>query len=142
MAEPLFFERRARRPFGLVMVLCALGFLAVLIFAIDAHPLVVTLFALFSAPAVWDVIRDSVATLQLDDTSIAWKSGARSRNIALKDIEIAVLSTSLDLSGRATLHLVSGEKIRVPFECLPGARVLERALEARGVPHRRSFFSF
>lgn len=124
------------------MIGVALVGLGALIYGIDAHPLVVTIFALLIAPAVWDVIKGSVATLRVDDTGIEWQSGARARRVAFDEIDTAILSTSLDFSQRATLQLKNGQKQRVPFECLPGGRVLDEAFEARGIPHRRSLFSF
>ena len=142
MTEPLFFERRARRPFGIAMVAVALVCLAVLIFGIDAHPLLVTLFAIIVAPALWDVLRDNRATLALNDTHLSWTAGAQKIEIPFTEIDEVVLATTMDFSQRATIQLRDGRKIRIPPQCLPGGRVLDTALEARAVIHRRSLFSF
>ena len=141
MAEPFRFERRARRPFGIAMVAVAVLFLGVLVFALDASPLVVALFALITAPAVWEVLRDSRAWLKVDDTALTWQAGARRGNVALAQIDEVVLSTTFDLAPRARVRLKSGERFRLPMECLPPGRALDAALEARGVSHRRAFFA-
>ncbi|MBT8457639.1 MAG: hypothetical protein KJO15_16210 [Alphaproteobacteria bacterium] len=140
--EPLSFERRARRPAGLAMVGVALAALLGLIFALDAHPVIVALFALLVAPALWDVIRDSHASIHLDETTFRWQSGARKGAVPFEEIDEAVLSTTLDFSQRASLRLKDGRRQRIPPECLPGGRVLDVALTERGVANRRSLFSF
>ena len=140
--EPFRFERRARRPFGLYMVGTALLGLGVLIFGIGAHPVVVTIFALVIAPAVWDVLRDAVAWIEIDDRALRWQSGARGAELPLSEIEEVILSTTLDISQRAKVSTVEGTRMRIPPECLPGGRALDAALAARGVTHRRSLFGF
>jgi len=52
------------------------------------------------------------------------------------------LATTLDFSQRATLLLDSGERLRIPPECLPPGRLIDAALAARGLPHQRSLFGF
>ena len=116
--------------------------LAGLIFGIDAHPVVIALFALLLAPAIWDVIRDGRATLAIDTDSVTWKSGARSGMVTIHEIDEAKLATTLDFSQRATLLLKNGQKLRIPSECLPGGRVLDAEMEKRGIRNRRSLFSF
>ncbi len=142
MTEPLRFERRARRPFGIAMVAVALICLGLLIFAIDAHPVLVAIFAIIIGPALWDVIRDSRSTLSLDDTHLRWITGARDVSVPLTEIDEVVLATTMDFSQRATIRLRDGRKIRIPPQCLPGGRMLDTALEERAVIHRRSLVSF
>ncbi|MEL6645794.1 MAG: hypothetical protein AAFQ79_17820 [Pseudomonadota bacterium] len=142
MATELAFTRNARRPAALAMVGVALVILLVLIFAVNAHPLIVTIFALLIAPAVWDVWRNADATLTVDDTGIRWSSGPRQAGAEWEAIDEVILATTLDFSQRASLRLTDGGRMRVPPECLPGGRVLDGVLEARGIRHRRSLFSF
>lgn len=142
MAEVYVFERPARRPFSYAMVGVAVVGLLALIFGINAHPLVITLFALIIAPAIWDVIKGNTATLEITETSIAWKSGAREATVPFENIDEAVLSTTLDFSQRATLHFKGGGKVRIPVECLPPGRVLDQEFTSRNIPNKRSLFSF
>lgn len=142
MATDLDFTRNARRPAALAMVGVALILLLAVIFLVNAHPLVVTLLALLIAPAVWDVWRNSDATLTVDETGIRWTSGTRAAGAEWEAIDQVILATTLDFSQRASLRLTDGGRMRIPPECLPGGRVLDGVLEARGINHRRSLFSF
>ena len=142
MAETYRFERPARRPFSYAIVSIAILALAVLIFVIDAHPFIVALFALIIAPAIWDVIKGNTATLEITDASISWESGARHATVPIEEIDEASLSTTLDFSQRATLIFKQGGKVRIPVECLPPGRVLDRELTERGIANQRSLFSF
>ncbi|MEO0655493.1 MAG: hypothetical protein AAFY77_11570 [Pseudomonadota bacterium] len=140
--DRLEFARPSRRPVALAMVGGALAILLVLIFAVNAHPLIVTVFALLIAPAIWDVWRGAEATLRVDDDGIHWTTGARRAEAPWEAIDEVVLATTLDFSQRASLRLSDGGRMRIPPECLPGGRVLDQVLEARGIRHRRSLFSF
>ncbi|MEL6516805.1 MAG: hypothetical protein AAFQ39_03750 [Pseudomonadota bacterium] len=142
MATDLEFARNARRPAALAMVGVALLILLILIFAVNAHPLIVTIFALLIAPAAWDVWRNAAATLTVDDTGIRWASGARAAGAEWDAIDQVTLAATLDFSQRASLRLTDGGRMRIPPECLPGGRILDGVLEARGINHRRSLFSF
>lgn len=124
------------------MVGAGLAFLALLIFGVGAHPVIVAIVALLIAPALWDVLRDARASLSVDGAEIAWQTGARTAAVPFTAIDEVVLATTLDFSQRASLRLTDGGRIRIPPECLPGGRVLDNTLEARGIRHRRSLFSF
>ncbi len=142
MAEPFRFQRRARRPAGLAVVAIALVTLAALIFLVDANPVIVVVVALITAPAAWEVLRDSHSLLHIDDEEISWTSGRRSRRVPLGEIDEVILSTSLDFSQRANLRLSGGPRLRIPPDCLPPGRVLDTEFTARNVAHRRSLFGF
>ncbi len=140
MAEPYRFEKRARRPMGLAMVGVAILFLLVLVFGIRAHPAIVAIFVLLTAPAVWDVWRDAKSWLEVSETHIAWGVGARTGSVPLDAIEEVRTRTSLDFAQRATIVETRGVKHRIPMPCLPGNRHLDTALEARGVLVKRTLF--
>ena len=136
------FARPARRPAAFAMVGAGIGLVALFIFVIDAHPLIVAVAALAVAPAAYDLARGTTATLTLTDRDIAWASGTRAVTVPLAEIDQAVLATTLDFSQRATLLLRDGRRVRIPPECLPGGRILDSELDARGIGNRRSLFSF
>ncbi len=140
MAETLNFQRPARRPMGLAMLAVAVVVLLGLIFVVEAHWVIVALFAAIAAPAFWEAIRNQRASLTLDDTVLSWTSGARSGAVELSDIDEVVLTTTLDFSQRARVQLVRGGRVRIPPECLPGGRDLDVALTERGIRNRRSMF--
>lgn len=140
MADPFIFTRRARRPSAFIMTGIALIFLCVLIFGVQAHPVVVAAFAALISPALWDVFRNTETRLELDETEIRWQSGRRKGTIPLGEIDRVKLRTTLDFSQRATVQTKSGRKLRLPPECLPPGRTLDSLFEARGIPASRSLF--
>jgi hypothetical protein len=142
MADPFTFERSAREPRALALIAIACLVLLALIVVVDAALWIVAILALLTLPAVIDAVRDTRARLVLDDSALDWRSGRREQSLPLARIEEVRLATRLDFSQRATVHLVTGEKLRIPPECLPPGRTLDGALAARGVPHHRSLFSF
>ena len=119
-----------------------LGLLALFIFVIDAHVLIVVITALAVAPALYDLIRGATATLWLTEAEIGWTTGPRRVALPLERVDEVKLATTLDFSQRATLLLKDGQRLRIPPECLPGGRVLDTEFERRGIAHRRSLFSF
>lgn len=140
--DPFRFERPARRPTGIALVAAGVMVLLFLVFAVGAHPLIVAALALVIAPAVWDIARDSRATFEIADGAIAWQSGRRGGRADLARLDEAKLATTLDFSQRLTLLMKDGTRVRVPPECLPGGRVLDAEFTRRGIPNRRSLFSF
>ena len=125
---------------GFVMVGVAVLFLIILIFGIEAHPAVIGLFAVFTAPAIWDLWRDARSSLEISDARMSWTAGSRSGSVDLREIAEVRLRTALDFSQRATVLETSGARHRIPMPCLPPHRQLDTALETRGVPVKRSLF--
>jgi hypothetical protein len=121
-----------------------LSILAILamVLVIDAAWWIPAGIGLLTLPAAIEAIRDSRARLDLDDRVLSWSSGRRAQAVPLPRIAELSLSTALDFSQRATVHLDTGERLRIPPECLPPGRALDAALAARGLPHRRSLFGF
>lgn len=142
MAEPFRFERSARAPRALALVALALAVLAALVFLVEAAWWIAAILALLTLPALVEALRDTRATLALDDSALSWSSGRRGRTVPLGRIAEARLATTLDFSQRASLLLDTGEKLRIPPECLPPGRALDAALTARGIPNRRNLFAF
>ncbi len=141
MPEPFVFRKSARRPAGLVTALIALILLVILTFTVRAHPLIVAAFALLIAPAIWEIARNSQTEVIVDETTLSWKSGNRTGQIRLSEIDVVRIRTALDFSQRASLTLRDGQKLRLPAECLPGGRAFDLALEQRGVTVRRVLFT-
>jgi hypothetical protein len=141
MAEPLRFERSARGPRALALIGTSAAILLALILLGGAWWITAAL-ALLTLPAVIEAIRDARATLTLDDHALSWSSGRRAQSVPLPRIAEVRLATTLDFSQRATVHADTGEKLRIPPECLPPGRALDEALAVRAIPHRRSLFGF
>ena len=121
------------------MVAFAIVGLLVLMFALQAHPFVVALFAVLITPAIWSIIANTEANLHIDETSISWQVGARGDSVDLDDIDYVRARTALDLSQRVAVFRNSGPKLHIPGPCLPLGRQLDEALETRGVTVKRLF---
>jgi hypothetical protein len=142
MAEPFRFERRAREPRALALLAFAGIILAFLVLVVGAAWWITAGLALLALPAILDALRDTRALLSIDDGTLSWSSGRRGRAVPLARIAEVRLATTLDFSQRATLHLDTGERFRIPPECLPPGRALDAALAAHGLRHHRSLFGF
>jgi hypothetical protein len=141
MAEPFRFARSARGARALGLIGVALAALLGLIL-LGAAWWIAGALALLTLPAVVEAIRDRRATLTLDDAALSWSSGRRARRVPLARIAEVRLATTLDFSQRATVRADTGERLRIPPECLPPGRELDAALAARGIPNSRSLFGF
>jgi hypothetical protein len=141
MADPLRFERSARGPRALALIATSAATMLALIL-LGAAWWITAALALLTLPAVVEAIRDARATLTLDDHALSWSSGRRAQSVPLPRIAEVRLATTLDFSQRATVHSDTGERLRIPPECLPPGRALDDALKARAIPHRRSLFGF
>ncbi len=107
---------------------------------LDAAPWIMAFLALFTLPALWDLITDPPSGLTLDATTLTWFTGKRRAIVQLDEIDQIRLDTRLDFSVRATLVLNTGRKIRLPFEATPPDQLFEDALTARGLKTRRTHF--
>lgn len=142
MAEPFAFERRARDPRALALVGVSVVVVLALVLLIDAAWWISAGIGVLTLPAAVEALRDSRARLRLDDRALSWTSGRRTQDVPLARIAEVRLATTLDFSQRATVHLDTGERVRIPPECLPPGRALDDALAAMGLPYRRSVFGF
>ena len=121
------------------MVGGALVVLLVLLFGIQAHPFIVAVFGVLISPAIWSIIANTEASLTVDDTKMSWQVGARGDSVEFSDIDYVRSRTALDLSQRVAVFRNSGPKLHIPGPCLPTGRMLDDALEARGVTVKRLF---
>jgi hypothetical protein len=142
MAEPFRFERSAREPRALALLAAAGLVLAFLVLVVGAAWWITGGLALLATPAAIDALRDARATLSLDDGTLTWSSGRRGQAIPIGRIAEVRLATTLDFSQRASLCLDTGERLRIPPECLPPGRALDAALADRRIPNHRSLFGF
>lgn len=142
MAEPFAFERRARDSRALALVGLSAVVILALVFVFDAAWWIPAAIGLLTLPAAVEALRDSRARLRLDQRALSWTSGRRTQDVPLGRIVEVRLATTLDFSQRATVQIDTGERLRIPPECLPPGRALDAALAANGLPHRRSVFGF
>lgn len=140
-AEPFHFARSARSPRAIAVLLLWWGVIALLYFALDASAVICMVLALFSAPALFDLGANAQAGLKIDDTEIAWRTGRRGGNLPRAQLKSVRLDTRLDLSLRMTLITHPGDKVRLPYECVPKADIIARALDAQDIPFERHHFT-
>lgn len=139
--DPVFTYRRAGRSRrGMVVLAAVWAVLLYLLIGLQAAPAVVAVLALFTLPALWDLIRNPLAGVDLDATRLRWFTGPRDAIIALSEVDHIRLDTRLDFSVRASVVLPSGRKIRIPFEATPPHETLETALATQGVTVKRFHF--
>jgi hypothetical protein len=112
-----------------------------LVLVLDAALWIVAGLALFTLPALWDLVTDRAAGLVLTGDSLHWFSGRRSDTIPLARVKAVRLDRRLDLSYRTSIVLSDDRRIRFPQECLPDIPVLEAALVKAGVRVERHPFS-
>ncbi|KNG95093.1 hypothetical protein [Pseudaestuariivita atlantica] len=140
-APPFHFERPARTRRNVVVVITVLFGLGAARVLLDAAWGILAVGALVTLPAVWDMARNHVATLSLDDRALGWSTAGQTGTVPLPDISRVVLDTRLDLSTRMTLELRDGSKLRLPSECVPDKDVIDATCRARGLDVRRNAFA-
>jgi hypothetical protein len=117
------------------------GVLALLVMVLDAAVWIVAGLALFTLPALWDLVTDRAAGLRLTGDGLHWFSGRRSDTIPRARIKAVRLDRRLDLSYRVSITLHDDRRIRLPQESLPPIPVLEAALIQAGIRVERHPFS-
>ncbi|MFK7868959.1 MAG: hypothetical protein AB8B58_06945 [Roseobacter sp.] len=135
------WSRRGRTPTALVVVGVIWLVLAIAYFALQAAGWIVGFIALFTLPALYDLVTNPDAGFRLNAREMSWYSGNRSATLRLSEIDHMRLDTRLDFSVRATAVLSTGRKIRLPFESTPPHAALESACHAQGLATRRHHFS-
>jgi len=141
MAPEILQLRRQGRSARTALVLLAIyAALAAALVWLDAAPWLVTALALPTLPALWELWRNPVSTLELDSRRLSWNSGRQAVSLDLDDIAQVRFDTRWDLSVRVGVRLRNDRLIRVPPQCLPPHRRFEAALQARGVAVERHHF--
>ena len=135
------FQSSGRSRAALVTLLVLGLLLAAAWHWLEASPWVLGIVGVFALPAVMDVLVNRSAGLSLDGAALTWHSGRRTAEIPLNKIRGARFDTRLDFSVRVTLLLVSGQRLRIPFEATPPHEDFEAELTRRDIPVERHHFS-
>lgn len=139
LPDTYLHRRTSRNSSSYVTLAIAIGFLIILIFWLNAHPIVTAGFAVLISPAIWSILANTEAHLEVNDHAILWQVGQRGDSVDFDDIDYVKARTSLDLSQRVSVIRKSGGKLHIPGPCLPTGRQLDQALESRGVRVKRLF---
>lgn len=137
----LTYERIGRSRRNIIVFAVVWAVLLSLLFVVDAAPWIIAFLGMFTLPLLWEILRNPVSRLTLDDGALAWHSIVSADSVPLMLIDKVRFDRRLDLSMRVTLLLTDGRKIRLPHDALPAPERLEQALQARGIHTERHPFS-
>ncbi len=137
---PYTFTRRNRNSRTVVILIGVYAALLLLIIMFDAVWWLVGLLSLATLPALWDIVQDTSAGLQLEPDQLRWFTGKRQGEMKLSEIDFFRFDTRWDFSVRVSLVLHSGKKIRLPDESLPPHRDFQALLEQAGFRVERHHF--
>lgn len=142
MTQPLLDHRSTGRNGRTALALAGVWvILALLLVVLDAAGWIVAGLAIFTLPALWDLVSDRASGLRLTGRDLHWFSGAKADTIPLARIKAVRLDRRLDLSYRVSVVLHDTRRIRLPQDCAPPIPVLEDALRRAAVPVERHPFS-
>ncbi len=140
MSDNFSFSRSGRHWSAIAYTSFAVVALLVLVFGLKAHPLISAFFAVIVAPAVWDVVSNNRAEMEITKTDIRWRVGKRAHSARLDEIDRVKARTAFDFSQRISLRLHDGSRRAIPPPCVPPGRILDAEFEARGVWVERTIF--
>ncbi|WP_298846783.1 hypothetical protein [uncultured Ruegeria sp.] len=138
---PYSFSRSNRNSRTLVILASVYAALLALVVLFDAAWWIAGLLSLATLPALWDVIQNTSAGVQVDQVAISWFTGNRQGEVALRDIDYFRFDTRWDFSVRVSVVLHSSKRIRLPDESLPPHRDLETLLAQTGFRVERHHFT-
>ncbi|WP_171167262.1 hypothetical protein [Ruegeria sp. HKCCA0370] len=138
---PYSFARSNRSLRTLAILAGVYAALLALVFLFDAAWWIAGLLSLATLPALWDVVQNTRAGMQLDQDALSWFTGNRQAEVALRDIDHFRFDTRWDFSVRVSIVLHSSKRIRLPDESLPLHRDLETLLNQAGIRVERHHFT-
>ncbi len=108
---------------------------------LDAEAWIVFGLALFTLPALWDILSGRDASFLLTMDEIRWQSGAHAEAARLSDLAHVRLDRRWDATLRMTLVGRNGGRQVIPPDATPPRKTLQTALEGAGVVIQRHPFS-
>lgn len=120
-----------------VVLVWAGVFLGVVVF--DMIWWLATTLLVFTLPAIWDIVRDSHASVQIWPNRIVWHSALDTGDRS--DIDHVRLNRRFDGGMRLTLVHVGGATTRLPPDIAPPVDAFQAALERADIPVQRHPFS-
>ncbi|MGB1235379.1 MAG: hypothetical protein ACPG5U_06585 [Planktomarina sp.] len=109
---------------------------------IDLHPMIAMVAVMLCMPATFEMGQNRKYSLTLDNREIRWSINKDTDAAQIENIEKVTLTTRLDFSTRITLHLKSGDKVRLHPGVTPKGDDLATQLNARNIPYTRQHFTF
>ncbi|MEX0305995.1 MAG: hypothetical protein AB3N12_01295 [Ruegeria sp.] len=137
---PYGFIRQNRSQRTVLILICIYAFLIGLMILFDAVWWLVALLALTTLPALWDVIKDTSAGMELTDDTLCWHTGQRQGELKLSEVDRFRFDTRWDFSVRVSAVLKSDKRVRLPDESLPPHKLFEDVLKQAGFAVERHHF--
>lgn len=135
------FTRHARSTSAIAWVATWWIVVLALYFVLNASPIIALVLACVSLPALIDIGAGATSRLCITRAEITWRTGRRKGALPRGQLKSVRLDTRLDLSLRMTLLTYQGDKIRLPYECVPSASKIEAGLKAHDIPYQRHHFT-
>ncbi|WP_170478878.1 hypothetical protein [Ruegeria arenilitoris] len=139
-APPFTFVRHNRSQRTVVILIVVYTVLIGMVILFDAVWWLMGILALATLPAVWDVMKNTSAGMQLDGQKLYWHTGNRKGQLSLTQIDRFRFDTRWDFSVRVSAILNSDKRVRLPDESLPPHRDLEMVLKGAGFAVERHHF--
>ncbi|WP_299944923.1 hypothetical protein [uncultured Ruegeria sp.] len=134
------FTRRNRNPRAVLILIGIYTVLIGLMILLDAVWWLMALLALTTLPALWDVIRNTSAGMELSGNSLRWHTGQRQGQLDLSKVDRFQFDTRWDFSVRVSAMLKSDKLLPLPTESLPSHWKLEDVLNTAGFAVERHHF--
>ncbi len=140
--QPYLHINRGRTPKAAVIVAAIWGAVLLAIWLIDMAPWIAAILALFTLPALSDLIRDPRAGVQIENDTLGWFRGDKTHSVPFAQIEKIRFDTRLDFSAKVTVVIAGPRKLRLPQDCLPPHHDFEKRLQKLGLKTERHQFGF
>lgn len=134
------FTRQNRNPRTVLILIGIYAALIALMILFDAVWWLMVLLALTTLPALWDIVKDTSAGMELNDDTLRWHTGQRQGELRLSDVTRFRFDTRWDFSVRVSAVLKSDKRLRLPDESLPPHKKLEEVLQQAGFTVERHHF--
>ena len=134
------FTKQSRNPRTVLNLICIYAVLIALKIMLDAAWWLMAFFALVPLPALWDVINDTSAGIELSQDTLRWHTGQRLGELKLSEVDRFRFDTQWNFSVRVSAMLCSEKRVRLPDESLPPHRQFEEVLRQADFTVERNHF--
>ena len=134
------FTRQNRNQRTVLILIGVYAMLIALMILLNAVWWLMALLALTTLPALWDVIKDTSAGMELTDETLRWHTGQRRGQLKLSEVDRFRFDTRWDFSVRVSAVLKSDKRVRLPDESLPPHKQFEMVLNQAGFAVERHHF--
>ncbi|MEP2784039.1 MAG: hypothetical protein ABJO67_17715 [Pseudoruegeria sp.] len=139
--EPIAFETSGKNQKNYV-ALGGLGVALILLILLQANIWFLLMVQALAGLLIWEILTDRPAQFRLDRYAVSWVAGRQDVRIALAEIDVVRVSKKLDFSHSVSIVTKDGNRLSIPWECLPDIAELTRWLGRADITVKKSLFSF